>query len=411
MPEIIKATFEIVTPMFLGDARSDQLADTIRPPSVKGALRFWWRALKWDRFIRKHQGDKKSALRALWECEAVLFGNASEGEHGSQSPFLIRIEKEDTTLQQMKKGNIHPEFARFDGARYLGFGLMASFGSRRKQEKAGQLYRPCINASQSFVVKLLARSDISSSVLNALKLFGLLGGLGSRTRRGLGSCALSSIKNADGKILWSEPKDETGYIAAINELLPSGLKTHANGHNANIPPFSAFSQKSRIDLLTELASNPVQVLNELGKNMMMYRSWGKDGKVLGEESEKNFPQDHNWKYGKTPSEFHPRRVVFGLPHNYGKKEDGLEIAAEHHDRRASPLLLHVHKLGKMYIGVSVLLPSEFLPMNERIKAGKKNVPPNIEWSVLTEFLDGNGKEESTGNVRFPAKKAVIGTQS
>ena len=214
MPETIEATFEIVTPMFLGDARSDQLADTIRPPSVKGALRFWWRALEWDRVIQKHQGDKKSALRALWEREAVFFGNASDGEHGGQSPFLLRVELEKPSLQRTEKGVVHPEFERCDGARYLGFGLMASFASSKKQEKAGQLYRPCIDASQSFVVKLLARSEISSNVLDALKLFGLLGGLGSRTRRGLGSCALSSIKNADGDILWSEPKDETAYIAA-----------------------------------------------------------------------------------------------------------------------------------------------------------------------------------------------------
>lgn len=39
----ITATFEIVTPMFLGDA--DQKATSIRPTAIKGALRFWWRAL------------------------------------------------------------------------------------------------------------------------------------------------------------------------------------------------------------------------------------------------------------------------------------------------------------------------------------------------------------------------------
>ena len=43
----ITATIEVVTPMFLGGA--DQSPDGIRPSSVKGALRFWWRAWAWTR--------------------------------------------------------------------------------------------------------------------------------------------------------------------------------------------------------------------------------------------------------------------------------------------------------------------------------------------------------------------------
>jgi len=40
----IKATYKIVTPMFLGGADHEE---EIRVPSIKGALRFWWRALAW----------------------------------------------------------------------------------------------------------------------------------------------------------------------------------------------------------------------------------------------------------------------------------------------------------------------------------------------------------------------------
>ncbi len=50
--EKLEATFRIVTPMFIGGA--DQTpSDGIRPPSVKGALRFWWRALNWGRFWKE----------------------------------------------------------------------------------------------------------------------------------------------------------------------------------------------------------------------------------------------------------------------------------------------------------------------------------------------------------------------
>ena len=50
----ITASLEIVTPMFLGGAATTEVADAIRPPSIKGALRFWWRALNWSRV---YQGD------------------------------------------------------------------------------------------------------------------------------------------------------------------------------------------------------------------------------------------------------------------------------------------------------------------------------------------------------------------
>ncbi len=46
MPEKITARYRITTPMFIGDAA--QQASGISPAAVKGALRFWWRALNWD---------------------------------------------------------------------------------------------------------------------------------------------------------------------------------------------------------------------------------------------------------------------------------------------------------------------------------------------------------------------------
>lgn len=62
----VTATFEIVTPMFLGN--SDQKATAIRPTSIKGALRFWWRAMNGD-----------LSLTELAKKEARLFGSTDGG--------------------------------------------------------------------------------------------------------------------------------------------------------------------------------------------------------------------------------------------------------------------------------------------------------------------------------------------
>ncbi len=57
----IEASFEIVTPMFISGA--DDVAD-LRPPSIKGALRFWWRALHWGQCLQE-AGNKEEALALL----------------------------------------------------------------------------------------------------------------------------------------------------------------------------------------------------------------------------------------------------------------------------------------------------------------------------------------------------------
>ncbi|MBU1487930.1 hypothetical protein KKH56_07790 [bacterium] len=100
--------------------------------------------------------------------------------------------------------------------------------------------------------------------------------------------------------------------------------------------------------------------------------------------------------------------MFGLPHNYGKYDDQ-KVNAATHERRASPLLFHVHRLSdKEYIGVSVLLKSRFLPDGEQINAGGKNVAAKVDdWTVITDFLDGKVGNPATADNRFPDKKAVM----
>jgi CRISPR-associated protein Cmr1 len=44
----IQATFQVTTPLFCGGA--DGSSAELRPSSVKGVLRFWWRACAWSRF-------------------------------------------------------------------------------------------------------------------------------------------------------------------------------------------------------------------------------------------------------------------------------------------------------------------------------------------------------------------------
>lgn len=394
----IEATYRIVTPMFIGGANQDP-SDGIRPPSFKGALRFWWRALNWGKFYQVNAGDESEALKALHQEESRLFGSAAKDGKGGQGCFLLSVSK--NVFGHKKQNEVHPDFKNKDAARYLAYGLMEAFSSRKTGKKAGQLVRGCLNENQYFTVSLKFRGEIDGSILSSLKALGLLGGLGSRTRKGLGSIALEKIEDVSDenhhREIWLAPQNVDAYKEEVVQLFCNDLAPHT--------PFTAISDKGEIAVLLS-STNPFETLNQYGEAMLMYRSWGKGGQVLGKASEKNFKDDHDWSKGMMPKDFHPRRVVFGLPHNYGK-QDYLHVEPEKHKRRSSPLFFHVHQLGNEYIGLAILMPAQFLPKGEKIKAGEEKVEANIEWDVLSGFLHGKDKQ---GKPRFNLK-TIVGGQS
>ena len=178
----LEATYRIVTPMFIGDA--EQKATSLRPPSIKGALRFWWRALNWGRCLHKADNDVNAALKRLHDEEKRLFGLAAvtKDDHqvGGQGCFLLRVsqEIERTSISEAQQGHAY----------LLGQGLYhCRNGYLRSALAAGK-----------FTVSLAFRPNTTEldrkTLTDTLQVLGLLGGLGSRSRKGLGSIALHSLK-------------------------------------------------------------------------------------------------------------------------------------------------------------------------------------------------------------------------
>jgi len=89
---------------------------------------------------------------------------------------------------------------------------------------------------------------------------------------------------------------------------------------------------------------------------------------------------------------HPRRIAFGLPHNYGKRDD--QQVGPHHkdlDRRASPLFIHIHQCGDTPAAAVSFFPSRFLPEGKSdISVGGKEIPQTPEkelYRPIHHFLD------------------------
>lgn len=394
----IEAEFTIVTPMFIGDA--DQQAHDVRPPSLKGALRFWWRALNWGRMLAAANGNSDKALIALHDREAKLFGLAAGDKTGGQGVFLL-------TLKQAVKAE-EQGFQNMSGAQLylLGQGLGSFKGGNHTTRSA--------LTSGTFTTSLLFRprttDEDQHSVAEALFAFGLLGGLGSRARHGMGSVSLTGWQGSE----FSVPQTAAEYGKAIKSLLAHLPDT--------LPPFTAFSRQSRIDISAE-NHDPLELLTKVGWEMQMYRSYGRKGKydsvhkIGNEKALQIFQDDHDLVLAATLDkkvEQAPRRSIFGLPHNYGfSNEAKAEINYKVRNskgkivdaRRASPLLLHIHRLpnGK-YLAVHTLLPATFLPQNASVtvlaiiqtmdggKKKKRRLEPQRvlftpDWQVLHTFLN------------------------
>jgi CRISPR-associated protein Cmr1 len=366
---VIEAKFRIVTPMFLGGA--DQQADEIRPSSVKGMLRFWWRALNWSRFRGAADATDASALQALHGEEARLFGSAATDKSGGQGVFLLSVKQQKFTPHTWTK--VEPQIGYL-----LGMGLFHFKNGVTRSSITGEF-------SVALRFRDSAKQEERASILDALKAFSLLGGLGSRERRGLGSVSMTTIEGVER---FSMPGNRAAYSEQVSGLLANDV--------AALPVFTAFSAKSKIALLEK--SNANEALKAMGDELGMYRGWGREGKVFGKPAEKNFKADHDNMYaaanGQTYPDTPPKRLIFGMPHNYRFSSGGsvsIQNTVLKFQRRASPLFIHVHQFpqGESALGVMLMLPAQFLPTNDKVEIkgrGSKMLAANLDWVDMEKLL-------------------------
>lgn len=382
----IEVSYKVVTPMFCGGARPT--VAELRLPSFKGVLRWWWRAFAWPR--------SGGALSKVAAAEDELFGSARRG----QGRVIMRLVTPiaPTTIKKDEVLKVDGKVVG-EGARYLGYGVMEAFARKAKENRpaveAGQLTRTCLRAPFDIKLELRVRDldeATRASLVDALKAVGLLGGIGAKSRKGYGSLVLASMA-LNGKPCWSLPTSPNDLQSAIQGLI--GSARNATDHHGGLPPYTALSSRTRVVLAPGNGQiQPLTLLDRVGREMMRFRSWGHNGKVLGTDSERNFKHDHDLM--KKPSgqrSAHPRRIVFGLPHNYGRQPDQqVGPADDHLDRRASPLLIHIHECGNTPVAVLSMLPAEFLPGGDEalVDVGGKKLKLASDqelWKPANDFLD------------------------
>jgi CRISPR-associated protein Cmr1 len=378
----LEAIYRVTTPLFLGGAQPEQVAE-LRPPSLKGLLRFWLRAVAWPRL---------GNWEAMAAAEKSLLGS-TEG----QSAWLLSARWEDPP----KSIGAPDPWERQEGLGYLGYGVV----DRQRT------LRPYVKEDSRFRLRLVRRplrnravAEVQEELLiQAAMALGLFGGAGARSRKGFGSLTLESLR-CNGEEKWQRPRNERELAERLRDWLARLGEPRTDG----LPPYTAFGSQTKVWILGQ-GPEARRLLNWLGMELLRYRSYGYAPDNRGphvlpgrEPAEQNFADDHDlilhFLTGQRVSR-HPRRAVFGLPHNYFFRSTRQKATVEPADatyggqvkRRASPLFLHIHALASGgCAAVAALLPAAFLPEGEclRLSTGRHSVtvPCAADYRDLEEFF-------------------------
>ena len=230
---------EIITPMFLGNARQEA---ELRAASFKGLLRYWWRIA---------EGFGKNSSKLLAE-EAKLFGTANDD--GGKSAVIVQVHGSPVRyaagefpygkgLTHKEVRNRHGNPIQVDSFLYLGYGPIQQAG-KLKKEGAGA-FKP----AQQFSLILDAPQKFIHTIGKVIALIDHFGGIGSRNRNGWGKFQISKSNS-----LAIHSNNYSSFIYNWNKLFeydyPVGLGLDDDG---NPLLWKTERKQSWQDCLNELA--------------------------------------------------------------------------------------------------------------------------------------------------------------
>ncbi|MFM9947498.1 MAG: type III-B CRISPR module RAMP protein Cmr1 [Saprospiraceae bacterium] len=192
---ILTFTCETITPMFLAGA--DGVTPELRAPSIKGALRFWWRAL-----------NGHLSLDDLRKKEGELFGGAGD-KAANRSQLIIQVPFEKVSVDAQSP-------------------LVPHKG----------MFQKAISTRETFEVRLMFRDGALKDKFRALfVLTCLLGGFGKRVRRGMGSVRI--LQENDQDFTMPETLDDLfKHIEVLSNhfaIKPSGIYNNFSGRMGLYP--------------------------------------------------------------------------------------------------------------------------------------------------------------------------------
>lgn len=190
---------ELITPMYGGgvEAGVNEQERPIRVPSIRGQLRFWWRATR---------GTAFTSLEELKKREAEIWGSTEKA-----SPTWVEVDCAPYNQSRDYNGNYG--FDRYGPETYALF-------PAANQENRHNL----VKEGLSFSLRLRYDAEHEADVQGAVWAWVNFGGLGARTRKGCGAlfCRELAPQNAQTFGTWlKENLQRYGVTSSAVAKLPS----------------------------------------------------------------------------------------------------------------------------------------------------------------------------------------------
>jgi len=326
---VFETTLELVTPAFLAGANQQADDCDLRPATLRGHLRWWWRTM--------HAGFVD--VRTLQKLEAAIWGDTKTGgavrivvepvEANSPRPYDKRSKASFNDQQKVSDFGIPNGDARktTQGLWYASYGM----------DKGGQNNRRhVLEPPASWRVRLIARrsrfesngrevpgQQVLEQAEAALWLLCRFGGVGSKAGKGFGSLSTSELSD------WSLDK----------------LKQHAADLRRALGLDNAFDESAAESASLEQMLNPVEatfawpsiwsVMDQIG---FAYQTFAK-------------------KY-----KHQPKKKALGLPRRVGKPGSfNPKPPVASNSRHTSPVRIHVNRTNGGILVRATAFPAVKLP--------------------------------------------------
>ncbi len=412
-PYSVTYKVKVITPIYGGGVKAGEpdMEMPIRASAIRGQLRYWWRFLKMNDPVQKNRLEGV----ALFREERRVWGGIGDekelkesGEKDFSSKVFIRVNVEPINGSNVIKAS--EKIGRNNGIAYALFSAVQ--GRDDDLIKEGIEFEIFISSND------LENKDWED-ILKSFQWWSCFGGIGARTRRGLGSVEVLFSTDKSYKVLTKED------VEKINGCSLEEISAH-DAHDAWNKAVGKLHHFRQVEF--QYNRNGDHTIIGIGRKT-------KREQKHNDNEPKTYPSRSNWPeadsireiVGQNTNGHDPvhlakqsfPRAAFGLPIIFDFNQDAppgksevipiLNNTESDDSRMASPLILKAMKVGIGYKSIALKMPNQHLNnLTIRLKnsgeANNRHLPKdftNGTWKAddkaedISPIYNNNGDNNAT----------------
>lgn len=347
---------ELITPMYGGGTVSTKVDEKmpIRASSIRGALRFWWRLL-----AKNHANKEVWNVKNIKQAESELWGGVGNGDDdGKASKVLLKITKQPKVNEQ--------NLISYDELNRLRYVLFPAYNETDDDKKPHKLLKPD-NIKFQLEFALVDACDAQrQQIVETLQWWANFGGLGFRSRKGLGAIAVTECTDFP-EICQSLTTDDVKQADCLLQIRQQNHPTGLQALETGIQKYADFRQRAGVG-----RNEPSEEAKKMKKPAG--RSCFPEPDAL-RRIQRNLGYDNRHEPVHQAGNVFPR-AVFGLPilfHSHQERAVNATVNPSNGERLASPLIIRPRKNGNSYQVVALALPYQDI-LNQNVVINGNEYP-------------------------------------